>query len=254
MTKKMYNNALVSVIMPCYNPKTHLKEAIDSVLNQTYSNLELIIVDDGSDESISEYIEGFSGDSRLKIIKNKENQGVARTRNKGLALSRGRYIAFLDSDDIWHKEKLRCQLAIMHKSEECFVYSAYEVINHNSSEITRIVEVPNRIDYQGLLKNTIIGCLTVLIDRKKVGDFKMPLVSVGEDTATWLNILKNGYTAYGIQIPLAQYRVAGNSLSSNKFKMVLGTWKMYRDTQQLKCYKRFYYFCFYILNAIKKRI
>ncbi|EOO04743.1 hypothetical protein IAW_06057 [Bacillus cereus str. Schrouff] len=254
MSRQMYIDGLVSVVMPCYNSTSYLEEAINSVLNQSYQNLELIIIDDHSDECIYKYVEEFLVDKRVRFIRNWENQGVSKTRNIGLELSRGRYIAFLDSDDLWHKDKLEQQLCFMNENKGCFVFSAYEVIKNNSSEIINLIEVPDRVDYQGLLKNTIIGCLTVLIDRKRVGDFRMPLISVGEDTATWLNILKKGYTAYGFQKPLAKYRVTGNSLSSNKWKMVIGTWKMYGETQKIIFYKRLYYFSCYVLNAIRKRI
>lgn len=140
------------------------------------------------------------------------------------------------------------------RKKECFVYSVYEIIRDNSLETIGTIKVPNRINYRNLLGNAIIGCLTVLIDRKRVGNFEMPLIGVGEDTATWLNILKKGYTAYGIQEPLAKYRVSGNSLSANKLKVAKGTWKMYQETQQLKFYKTCYFFCFYVLNAVKKRV
>lgn len=254
MNQFAYDNELVSVIMPCYNPTLHLVDSVKSVLMQTYSNLELLIIDDASAKPVQEMIIEFLTDERVRFIQQSENQGVAVTRNIGLNQSRGRYVAFLDCDDLWHPDKLEQQLYTMNTYQVPFVYSAYEVIRNNSDNVINIIRVPQWIDYQKLMKNTIIGCLTVLIDRKETGYFEMPILSVGEDTATWLNILKKGHVAYGIQIPLAKYRVTNISLSSNKWRMMKGTWKMYRKTQNLNIIKCFFCFSCYAFNAIKKRI
>lgn len=254
MRQRTYVDELVSVIMPCYNATSHLKEAIESVLVQSYSNLELLIVDDASTEPVQDIVSEYLIDKRVRFIQQLENQGVAITRNVGLMNSKGRYIAFLDSDDLWHKDKLEQQLNIMNTYQVPFVYSAYEVIRNTSKNVINIIQVPQFMNYQNLMKNTIIGCLTVLIDRKKTGYFEMPTISVGEDTATWLNILKEGHIAYGIRKPLAKYRVSEFSLSSNKWNMVKGTWKMYRQTQHLNFFSTCYYFSCYAFNATVKRI
>ncbi|MES5896813.1 glycosyltransferase [Bacillus cereus group sp. RP43] len=254
MDQSIYNDELVSVIMPCYNPNSHIKEAIESVLLQTYTNLELLIIDDGSTESVQEFIEDYLIDKRVRFIKQSRNQGVAITRNIGLQNSKGRYIAFLDSDDLWFHEKLEQQLELMKMHQAGLVYSAYEVIRNASDNVINVIWVPKTIKYRNLLKNTIIGCLTVLIDREKTGNIKMPVIPVGEDTATWLNILKKGHMAYGIEHPLAKYRVSGSSLSGNKWNMAKGTWKMYRKTQHLSFFSTGYYFSFYAFNATLKRV
>ncbi|EJQ43719.1 hypothetical protein IEQ_05047 [Bacillus cereus BAG6X1-2] len=254
MGKRFYINELVSVIMPCYNPTSHIKEAIESVLLQTYSNFELLIIDDGSTESVQEFIKDYLIDKRVSYIKQSKNQGVAIARNAGLKKSKGRYIAFLDSDDLWFPEKIERQLELMKTHQAALVYSAYQVIRNESDNVVNVISVPETINYSNLLKNTIIGCLTVIIDRKKTGDFKMPVIPVGEDTATWLNILKDGHIAYGVDHPLAKYRVSGSSLSGNKLNMAKGTWKMYRITQNLSFLSTSYYFSFYTFNALLKRI
>ncbi|MGH0590357.1 glycosyltransferase family 2 protein [Bacillus mycoides] len=254
MKQKTYVDGLVSVIMPCYNVNFHIKEAIQSVLEQSYSNLELLIVDDASTNPMKNMISEFFNDKRVRFIQHSENQGVAIARNTGLEKSKGRYVAFLDSDDLWHVDKLEKQLSFMNTYQLPFVYSGYEVIRKTSDNVINEIKVPEQLNYLNLLKNTIIGCLTVLIDREKTGYFKMPIISVGEDTATWLNILKKGYIAYGIQEPLAKYRVSEYTLSSNKWKMAKGTWKMYRSTQSLRFLPTCFYFSCYVFNAVVKRI
>ncbi|HHP1053180.1 glycosyltransferase family A protein [Bacillus cereus group sp. BfR-BA-01354] len=254
MKQETFIDGLVSVIMPCYNATVNLEEAIESVLAQSYTNLELLIVDDASTEPIENIILKYRKDDRIRYLKHSMNQGVAVARNTGLLQSKGRYVAFLDSDDLWYSDKLEQQLFFMNANQVAFMYSAYEVVRDTSDNRINTIQVPQQINYNVLLKNTIIGCLTVLIDRKQTGFFEMPIISVGEDSATWLNLLKEGHVAYGIQKPLAKYRVAGQSLSSNKLKMVKGTWRMYRQTQNLSILKTGYYFSFYVINAILKRI
>ncbi|PEX06320.1 glycosyl transferase [Bacillus cereus] len=254
MKQKKYINGLVSVIMPCYNGQAYLEEAIQSVLSQSYSSLELLIIDDASTKPIKNIISKFIYDKRVRLIQHQENQGVAIARNTGLKNSKGRYVAFLDSDDLWHKNKLEKQLNFLWNHQVAFVFSEYEVIRKTSDDIINKISVPYTIDYLNLLKNTIIGCSTVLIDRKATDSFEMPIISVGEDTATWLNILKKGHIAYGIQEPLVKYRVSDYSLSKNKWKMVRGTWKMYRITQSLSFLSTCFYFSHYACNATLKRI
>ena len=248
-------NSKVSVITASYNCAKFIEESIKSVLNQTYDNLELIIIDDcstdNSEEIVNEYIKK---DSRIKFYRLNNNSGAAVARNKGLDEATGRFIAFLDSDDIWDKQKLEKQINFMQTNNYGFSFTSYRLIDENGYLLNKEIRVPNEITYKNLLKNTIIGCLTVIIDKELIGDFKMPLVRAGQDTATWLSILRCGNIAYGYDEILASYRLVNGSISSNKFKALKRTWNTYRKIEKLNLLKSIYYFSSYVLNAIKKRI
>ncbi|MBC2304415.1 glycosyltransferase family 2 protein [Listeria booriae] len=249
-----YDNQLVSIIMPCFNAMNVIGDSIDSVLAQTYADWELIIVDDASADQSLAAIEPYLTDPRIQLLAKEKNEGVALARNDGLTRSTGRYVAFLDSDDLWRPHKLEQQLTALTEKDAVLSYSAYETFQESPLNPVKVIQVPESITYQELLKNTIIGCLTVVIDRHKTGAFEMPNLPGGEDTATWLNILRENGVAYGIQEPLAYYRTSGSSLSGNKLKMVRRTWRMYRETQQLSIFGTCICFSFYIKNAIVKRI
>lgn len=248
-------NNKVSVITASYNCARFIEESIKSVLNQTYDNLELIIVDDYSTDNTEEIVnEYIKKDSRVKFYKLKNNSGAAVARNKGLDKATGRFIAFLDSDDVWDKEKLEKQINFMRSNNYGFSFTSYRLINEYGDLLNKEVKVPNQIKYEQLLKNTIIGCLTVIIDKELIGDFKMPLVRAGQDTATWLSILRKGNIAYGYDEVLASYRLVSGSISSNKIKALKRTWNTYRKLEKLNLLKSSYYFSHYVLNAVKKRI
>lgn len=250
---KMYKNEMISVITPVYNAEEFLKETIDSVLNQTYENLEYILVDDCSSDNSSEIIKHYTEtDSRVKYIKLKENSGAAVARNTGLENAAGRYIAFIDSDDVWYEDKLEKQINFMSK-DITFTYTKYERMSEDG-RILGAPDFPEKLNYSGLLKNTAIACSTVVIDRNSIGDFKMPLVRKGQDTATWLKILKTHDYAYLVDEVLSQYRSREGSLSDNKISALKRTWNTYRNIEKLPLYKAFYYFVFYIINAFRRRL
>lgn len=248
------NKPNVSVITPVYNAEKFLKETIDSVLKQTYKDYEYLLVDDCSTDSsadiVKEYVEN---DNRVKYIKLKENSGAAVARNTGLEHAQGRYIAFVDSDDLWYPEKLEKQLTFMQENNEAFTYTKYEHITEDG-EIQSAPDFPERLNYSGLLKNTAIACSTVVIDREVIGDFRMPLVRKGQDTATWLKILRDHDYAYLVDEILNQYRGREGSLSSNKIDALKRTWNTYRNLENLLLPKALYYFTFYIWNAVKRRL
>ena len=241
----------VSVIIPLYNEEKYILECINSVINQTYKNLEIIIVDDKSTDNGLKLLEKIK-DDRIRIIKLDKNSGVACARNKGIEVSTGDYICFLDSDDFWVKEKIEKQLKFI--ENKAFIYSDYMYTKANGEEIKKAV-VPKSLNYKQALKNTCIFTSTVMFDMHKIDkhDLYMPNLKIGEDTFVWWNVLKKGITAYAINEPLAYYRIKGKSLSSNKFKAVICAWKLY-SLQELKLYQRIYYFMNYLINAIKRRI
>lgn len=249
------NEPLVSIITPVYNAERFLSETIKSVKNQTYENWELLLVDDCSkDNSVSIIKEFQKNDHRIKYIKLEKNSGASVTRNTGIKNAKGRFIAFVDSDDIWESNKLEIQIKYMLDKKLGFTFTSYRYMKENGTKTNKIAKAPNKINYNGLLKNTIIGCSTVVIDRKIIGDFLMPLVKKGQDTATWLMILRSQKYAYGIEEVLVDYRLVGNSLSSNKIKALKRTWNTYRNVEKLNIFKCTYVFGFYVFNAIKKRL
>ncbi len=244
---------LVSIIMPAYNAEKYIEEAIQSVLKQTYTNWELIITDDKSTDATSRILDEYiRKDARIKVIYLKNNSGAAVARNTSIANAAGRYLAFLDSDDIWKPLKLEKQLQFMQDNDCAFSFTSYQYLTTNADETLRIIKVPPMLTYQASLKNTIIGCLTVIIDRKKTGDIKIPLVRAGQDHLTWWSILKQGFTAYGLQENLAEYRRVENSISHNRWKAIKRHWKLYREYEQIGLLKSSYYFVSYAFNAVKK--
>ena len=220
----------VSIITPAYNSGKYIDETIQSVINQTHKNWEMIIVHDCSSDDTQLIVKEYaSKDKRIKLISNKENYGVAISRNIGLKKAKGKYVAFIDSDDLWDKEKLKKQLVFMENNTIYFSFSSYQKFDSNSGKKEKVINVPLVITANEILENTIIGCLTVMINREKIGDFYMPNLNHMEDNATWYSILKKGYNAYGIQEILAYYREGTASLTSSKAKAALQQWRVYRD-------------------------
>ena len=248
-------NNLVSIITPSYNSKRFIKETVDSVVAQTYQNWEMIIVDDCSKDDSVEYIENLiQNDLRIKLIALEKNVGAAEARNKALEVAQGRYIAFLDSDDIWLSHKLDTQLKFMQKKNYAFTFSSYIPFSENGEEEYKIINAPKELDYSKYCKNTIIGCLTVIIDKEKVGDFRMPNIKSSHDMALWLLILKRGFKAYGLDETLARYRLVATSNTAKKYKAIFDVWKVYRNIEKLNVLKSSWYFVNYLFNAIKKRV
>ena len=249
------NKYLVSIVTPVYNSEKFISETIESIQSQTYRNWELLLIDDCSKDNSYEIIKNYmQNDDRIKYIKLEKNSGAAVSRNTGIKNAKGRFIAFIDSDDLWEAKKLEIQVKYMLENKLGFSFTSYRYIKEDGTRTNKIAKAPNKINYNGLLKNTIIGCSTVLIDRNIIGDFTMPLVRRGQDTATWLQLLKKEKYAYGISEALVNYRLVGNSISSNKITALKRTWTTYRNVEKLGLLKSSYVFCFYVFNAIKKRI
>lgn len=246
---------LVSIIMPSYNSFRFIGESISSVLKQSYVTWELLIVDDCSQDNsveiINQYIEK---DCRIRLIALKCNVGAAAARNIALENARGRFIAFLDSDDVWREDKLEYQVKYMLEHNISFSFSSYDIMREDGERLNKIVKVPSKLSYCRYLCNTIIGCLTVVIDRDAVGDFKMPIIRSSHDMALWLLIMKRGFKAYGLKECLATYRLVATSNTSKKWKAAKDVWKVYRDIEHLSIFYSMYCFCGYAFNAIYKRV
>jgi len=184
---------LVSIIMPSYNASRFIAESINSVFLQAYSNWELLIVDDCSMDNSVRIAQKFVDiDKRVRLFPLEKNVGAAAARNVAIGQAKGQYIAFLDSDDVWEEDKLKKQLAFMEENSYAFTFSNYYVMEEDGRKIGNIVRVPTSLTYHQYLRNTIIGCLTVIIDRKQTGDFRMPLIKSSHDMALWLLIMKRG--------------------------------------------------------------
>lgn len=245
---------MISIIVPVYNAEKYIEETINSVLNQTYSDFELILVDDVSTDNSIAIISKFN-DSRIRLIALDENSGAYAARNRGLAEAKGEYISFLDADDLWMPEKLEREAAFMKSEKAGFVFTGYEFADSNGKGLGKIVRVPHTISYRQALHNTTIFTSTVLIDRSKIPDelIKMPDIK-SEDTATWWNILKAGNVAYGLDENLVKYRRSAGTLSSNKLAAVKRIWHLYREIAKLSVPAAAFHFCGWAVNAVYRRL
>lgn len=247
-------NNLVSIITPAYNAEKYISNTIESVISQTYQNWEMLVVDDCSVDRTKNIIKDYSiRDNRITIIALDENKGVAYARNIAINHARGKYIAFLDSDDLWYPDKLTIQINYMEENNYYFTFTDYEFIDINGQKLNKVINVPKKVDYKDALYSNSIPCLTVVLNKDIIKEIHMPSIR-HEDYAAWLNILKNNITAYGINKNLAMYRKLNNSLSSNKLKSMLWTWNIYRDSQKLGLFNSMKYISVYIVKNIIKHM
>mgnify|MGYP003975234945 FL=1 len=246
---------LVSIITPSYNSSKFIMDCIDSVISQTFQNWEMIIVDDCSNDNSRNIISNFSEkDERIKSIFLEENIGAAASRNVAIRQAKGKYIAFLDSDDIWKKNKLEKQISFMNEKDIAFSFTSYQTISEDGKTKHSVITAPKKMCYHSYLKNTIIGCLTVIINKEKTGDFQMPNIRSSHDMALWLLIMKRGFSAYGLDENLAYYRIVSTSNTSKKWKAAKEVWDVYRKVENLNIIYSTYCFIGYAFNAIKKRM
>lgn len=253
----MTNDKLVSIIIPVYNASRFLEETINSIQEQTYSNWEAIFIDDCSSDNSYDIIKQYQkNDKRIKVIKNKINNGVAISRNNGIDYAKGEYLCFLDADDKWHPEKLEKQINFMKKINCEFSFTGYQFANEKCNPNGKIVSVPNKINYKQALKNTTIWTSTVMFNMGKLtkDDIYMPNIKRGQDTATWWKVLKKIQYAYGLNEVLSYYRRTNNSLSANKLTALKRTWNLYRNVEHLNILSSFYNFCWYCFNAVRRRV
>ena len=251
----MENHPLVSVIMPCYNMASYISDSIKSVITQTYPHWELLIVDDASsDETVNIIEKHAQSDTRIRFAIKKQNSGIADTRNQCIQMAQGHFLAFLDADDIWHPEKLEKQLGFMMEKNVGFTYSTYDWIDEDGNTLNKFINTIGNLDYETYLRNTIIGCSTVMVNTTITGDVVVPKFRTSEDTATWLDILRKGFLAYAIKEPLVSYRIRRKSASSNKIKASIDLWKVYRRHEKLPLFKAIQCFACYAFNAVKKRL
>ncbi len=249
-------NGLISIVVPVYQVERFIQETIESVQKQTYENWELLLVDDCSkDKSCALIEEKAAKDERIRLIRQETNQGAAAARNSGIRHAEGRYLCFLDSDDLWDHDKLECELQFMQEKQAGFVFTGYEFADEYGKGLGKIVRVPEEISYSEALKNTTIFTSTVMIDRSKIKDedIFMPKIA-SEDTATWWHLLKVYGKAYGLDKNLVKYRRSANTLSSNKVEAIKRIWKLYRKQERLNVIYSAYCMCFWALRAVLRRV
>ncbi|NLI92082.1 MAG: glycosyltransferase family 2 protein [Peptococcaceae bacterium] len=244
---------LVSVIMPAYNSEKYIEKAISSVLSQSYSNFELIVVDDGSRDDTAIIVSEIAGrDKRIQFFRNQKNSGVSETRNFGISQAKGDWIAFLDSDDMWAPGKLEKQIKLIKNKEHAnLLFTGSSFIDENDNPYSFMLKIPEEIKYKDLLKQNIISCSSVLLNKQLLAEYKMERNDLHEDYALWLKILRNENYAYGINEPLLIYRLSKNSKTGNKMKSAKMTFMVYRHVG-LNFFQSVYYMLFYTIKSFKK--
>lgn len=249
---------LVSIIVPVYNAEKFIRETMDCVVAQSYPRWELLLVEDCSRDQTVAVIEEYvreNGEGRIRLLRQPENMGAARARNRALQEAGGRYIAYLDADDLWLPEKLEQEIEFMEQKDAAFAFTGYEFADENGKGTGRVVHVPETMNYRQALSNTTIFTTTVMFDTRKISKelLEMPVMK-SEDTALWWKVLRNGYTAYGLDKNLVKYRRPGKSLSSNKAEAVRRIWNLYRKAENMGVLSSAWHFCFWAVRAVKRRV
>jgi teichuronic acid biosynthesis glycosyltransferase TuaG len=244
-----------SIITPMYNCNDYIVETITSVLNQSYQNWELILVDDCSTDGTFENVKlRYEDHLQVKIIQNSVNSGAGYTRNNGLKNATGRYIAFLDSDDIWSNDKLQNQIAFMKVHNAAISHTSFSFVDENSNKRNGLVKVSKTVDLKTLMKKTEIGTSTAIIDRNLIGTFSFELMRTRQDIRLWMELLSRGHLSYGLDEILVYYRIRKNQISGNKIKMLWKTFNVYISFDKLAFRLRLFYFLSYVKNSILKRM
>ncbi len=250
---------MISIIMPAYNAERYIKESIQSVLHQTYSDWELLILDDGSSDGTRQIAESFCARyPNIHYYQNPQNLGVAETRNRGISLASGEWIAFLDSDDCWLPDKLKLQMELASDSASepdpiLFLFTGSSFMDENSAPLDSYLPAPAKISYRELLKQNVVSCSSVMIRKELIQQYPMKHASeMHEDFAVWLQILRDKQiSAYGIDQPLLIYRISSGSKSGNKAKAAVMTFRVYRYLG-LGIFSACYYWMWYVVRSLRK--
>ncbi|MCU4187896.1 glycosyltransferase [Flavobacterium sp. HXWNR29] len=246
-------NALVSIITPSYNSAKFIAETIQSVQSQTYSNWEMIIVDDGSsDETENVVLSIIENDNRIQFHKLSQNSGPAVARNTGIEKASGDYMTFIDADDIWFPTFIENNIKTINETGIPFVFSSYRRANEQLEFVYSDFIVPNKVSYTDILKSNSISCLTAFLDIKKLGKKYMPLIRKRQDMGLWLNYLKVIPFAHGIQETQAIYRIRENSLSRKKSDLIKYQWQFYRQVENFNVFQSAYYMLHWMYKGFMK--
>lgn len=243
---------LVSIITPAFRAASFIGETIKSVIAQTYPNWEMLIAEDCSPDDTREVIRQWAlVEPRVKLVSMERNGGPALARNAALELAKGRWIAFLDSDDLWLPDKLERTIAHAQARQAALVFTGFRRISADGSATGRYVDVPYTLSYHQLLGNTAIATSTVMLDRNLVGEVRMKKTYY-DDFSCWLQILKRGHLAFGLDEDLMRYRVMNQSVSRNKRRSALHVWRAYRDLEKLNLPLSLWYFSRYAIRGLLK--
>ena len=248
------NPPLISIVTPTFNSSRFISQTIQSVLAQSYRHWEMLIVDDCSRDDTCKIVEEFARqDDRIHLTRLPRNSGAAVARYIAIKSATGHYLAFLDSDDLWLPQKLEQQLEFMQRNNVTFSYTSYRFMSEEGDRCSEIVNPPSSFNYHGLLKQTGIYCLTVMIAREQVNEVELINVQTRNDFVLWLQLLKKGIVARCLQRDLARYRLVNKSLSANKMKGILSIWHVYRNIEKLGLLYSSWYFMNYAWHAYRKR-
>lgn len=243
---------LVSIIMPAYNCERFIGIALDSVISQTYRNWEVIVIDDCSTDNTAHVVQEYlKKDNRIKYYKLDKNSGAAVARNKAVDIAKGKYMAFLDSDDVWFPEKLTKQIEFMEENNYGFTCTSYTKIDEEGQYLNRTIVAEYKRDYDGVLK-TCPGNSTVIYNAEKLGKFKIPDIKKRNDYVMWLQVIKKEKYLYGIEEPLGSHRIRAEGISSNKMSLVGYHWKVYREIEKLSLLKSSYLIVYWVVATLFK--
>lgn len=236
------NIGFVSIITPAYNCEQFISKTIESVLSQTYPHWEMIVVNDCSSDTTGQIAQKYASyDKRIKYIKLEYNSGAAVARNVAMSMAKGQYIAFLDSDDLWHPGKLSTQIKFMQDNNYKFSCTDYEQIDESGNPLGKIIKCREKADYKRVLLDCPIGNSTVMYDVSQLGKFEIPDIRKRNDDALWLKMLKKEKYIYGLSQVLTQYRIRKDSISANKLKLVKYHWTLYRKIEKLNIIRSLFY-------------
>lgn len=247
---------LVSIITPVYNSTQFLLETYASVLAQTFEDWEWILVDDCSPDGSMEFMQTHLTDNRVRIYSNAENHGAGYTRNAAIRHANGRFIAFLDADDVWEADKLECQLQVMQQAGAAISHTAYSFIDEQGNPRSGKVSVTDVLSLRAYMKTTEIGCSTAMIDREKIPNVRFVSSRTREDTLLWISLLGKGHVSVGINKPLLRYRISSTQTTrpSQLLRMVYLTLCIYLKAKNIPIYEKYYYWGRYLINAVYKRL
>ncbi len=249
-----FSDDLVSIISPTYNSEEFISETINSIINQTYQNWELLITDDCSNDNTVQVInKHILKDQRIKLFQLKENSGVGVARNNSIKNAKGRYIAFCDSDDLWLPKKLEVQLEYLLNNKAGFTYSSYLIQDEKQNRIGKIIG-PKKISYNKILRNNYVGCLTAIYDTKALGKMFMPDIRKRQDWVLWINIIKKLGVVQGISEPLAIYTVRKDSVSRNKLNLIKYNWIVYYEALNFSLAKSIFSMIQFLYFYARKKI
>lgn len=251
---RRFGRPSVSIVMPTYNSAAYVCDSIDSVIGQDFCDWELLVVDDASVDGTPDLVrERYAHDGRVVLHALAANKGAAFARNVAIEAAKGRFIAFLDSDDLWRSNKLAVQIPLLESSDACLVFSAYDVFTGSGRQLGRTVAAPERLVYRDLLWGDPIGCLTAMYDTEKTGKVLMPDIRMRQDWGLWLRLLRGGRLGIGVQQSLAMLRLHPHSLSANKWRAVRFNYHLLRTEARLSPPRAALGVCSHIAKALGRR-